>query len=110
LSKIRHILETYPHLKFICIGDSGEHDPEVYKQAVHEYPGRILGIYIRDVMPEKRDKEVNKIADALREKGVEMELVEETLSAAQHAEKMGWINEDQLADVKQACEKDQEKN
>lgn len=108
LDKIRHILETFPHLKFICIGDSGQHDPEVYKKAIQEYPGRILGVYIRDVTPDKRDKEVNKIADAMKEKGVEMELVEETLSAAKHAEKMGWINKEQLADVRQACEQDEQ--
>lgn len=104
--KIRHILDTYPNLKFICIGDSGQHDPEIYQHIVQEYPGRILGIYIRDVSPDKRDKEVRRIAEKVKAQGVEMELVEETLSAAQHAVKMGWINEDQLEVVKQACEED----
>ncbi|MFD2513177.1 App1 family protein [Pontibacter locisalis] len=108
--KIRHILDTYPDLKFICIGDSGQHDPEVYQHIVDEYPGRILGIYIRDVSPDKRDKEVREIAQQLRKKGVEMELVEETYSAAKHAAKMGWVNDGQLEDVKQACEADEQKD
>ncbi|GAB3541878.1 App1 family protein [Pontibacter brevis] len=80
--KIRHILDTYPNLKFICIGDSGQHDPEIYQKVVQEYPGPILGIYIRDVSPEERDKEVKRIAEQVKAQGVEMELVEETLSAA----------------------------
>lgn len=80
--KIRHILDTYPNLKFICIGDSGQHDPEIYQKEVQEYPGPILGIYIRDVSPEERDKEVRSIAEQVKAQGVEMELVEETLSAA----------------------------
>ncbi|WP_276499600.1 App1 family protein [Pontibacter litorisediminis] len=109
LEKIRHILDTFPHLRFICLGDSGEHDPEIYQQVVQEYPGRILGIYIRDVTPDGRDKEVRSIAEQVKAQGVEMELVEETLTAAKHAVKMGWINEEQLEDVRQACEADQKK-
>jgi phosphatidate phosphatase APP1 len=106
--KIRHILTTYPSLSFICIGDSGQHDPEIYKQVIEEFPGRILGIYIRDVTSEKRDQEVHQIARQVQEKGVEMLLVEETLTAAEHALSMKWINSDQLAAVKQECEKDQQ--
>jgi phosphatidate phosphatase APP1 len=104
--KIRHILDTFPNLRFICIGDSGQRDPEIYQKIVAEYPGRILGIYIRDVSPEERDKEVKEVARQVKAQQVEMELVEETLSAAQHAVKMGWINEDQLEEIKKACEKD----
>lgn len=106
--RIRHILDTYPSLRFICIGDSGQHDPEVYQQIAKEYPGRIVGIYIRDVSPGKRDKEVRSIAEQVKEQGIEMELMEETLSAAKHAVKMGWINENQLEDVRQACEEDEQ--
>ncbi|MCX2742055.1 App1 family protein [Pontibacter anaerobius] len=109
LEKIRHILDTFPYLKFICIGDSGQHDPEVYQRVVQEYPGRVLGIYVRDVSPGERDKEVRSIARQVKAQGVEMELVEETLSAARHAVKMGWINEVQLEDVRQACEADEQK-
>ena len=39
----------YPKLPFILIGDSGEKDPEIYRQVVREYPGRILAIYIRRI-------------------------------------------------------------
>ncbi|WP_162054111.1 App1 family protein [Pontibacter pamirensis] len=106
--RIRHILDTYPSIQFICIGDSGQHDPEIYQQVAQEYPGRILGIYIRDVTPNKRDNEVQTIAEQVKAQGVEMKLVEETYSAAKHAVTMGWINEDQLEDVKQACEKDEQ--
>lgn len=106
--KIRHILNTYPELKFICIGDSGQKDPEIYKKVQEEFPGRILGVYIRDVSPDKRDKEVHEIAEQVKAKGAEMELVEDTLSAAQHALKMKWINKEMLEDIKEECEKDQE--
>lgn len=108
--KIRHILDTYPDLNFICIGDSGQHDPEIYHKIVEEYPGRILGIYIRDVSPNKRDREVHHIAQKVKEHGTEMLLAEETVTAAKHALSMGWINENQLSDIKQECEKDEQQN
>lgn len=106
--KIRHILRTYPHLKFICIGDSGQQDPEIYQKVLEEFPQQIMGIYIRDVSPEKRDSEVHTIAEKVREKGVEMVLAEETLSAAEHALSMEWINKDQLREIKQECAEDKQ--
>lgn len=104
--KIRHILETFPKMKFICIGDSGQEDPEIYQKVQEEFPGQILGIYIRDVTSEKRDKEVHRIKKAVEENGAEMLLMEDSYAAAKHAQKMKWINEDQLAEIKKECEED----
>jgi phosphatidate phosphatase APP1 len=107
-AQICRILNLYPHLKFILIGDSGQHDPEIYRQVVFEYPGRILGIYIRDVSDDKRDKEVRSIAAEVKQKGVEMMLTPETLSAARHALRMKWINDKQMADIEEECQRDDE--
>jgi phosphatidate phosphatase APP1 len=104
--KIRHILDTYPSLNFICIGDSGQQDPEIYRQIVKENPGRILGVYIRDVTPDKRDKEVHQIAEDVQKQGTQMLLCEDTLAAANHALQMKWINESQFSDIEQAYRKD----
>jgi phosphatidate phosphatase APP1 len=106
LNQISRILDTFPHLKFICIGDSGQHDPEVYRQIVEQYPGRILGVYIRDVSEASRDAEVTRITEEVKQKGTEMLLLGETLSAARHAFGMKWINADQLADVEAECKRD----
>ena len=46
---IRNIMQMYPELPFILIGDTSQHDPEIYRQFVEEFPGRIPAIYIRDV-------------------------------------------------------------
>jgi phosphatidate phosphatase APP1 len=105
--KIRHILDSYPSLNFICIGDSGQQDPEIYQQIAREYPGRILGVYIRDVTPDKRDAEVREVAEAVKKQGTEMLLCEDTLEAAKHALSMKWISDSQLADIREEWEKDQ---
>ncbi|MFZ5471928.1 MAG: phosphatase domain-containing protein [Myxococcota bacterium] len=44
---IRQLLKTLPQ-RAVLVGDSGEHDPEVYAQMRTEFPGRVARIYIRD--------------------------------------------------------------
>ncbi len=44
---IRALLAALPQ-KVVLIGDSGEHDPEVYAQIRDEFPDRVVAIYIRD--------------------------------------------------------------
>lgn len=46
---IEKILSAYPTRKFILVGDSGEHDPEVYSRLMRKYPEQILRVYIRNV-------------------------------------------------------------
>ncbi len=89
---IRTILHAYPHLPFILIGDSGQHDPEIYEQTVQEFPGRIACIYIRDVSLHKRDMEIKKIVEGLALQKVEMVFVENTQMAAEHALEKGFIS------------------
>ncbi|KAF1991328.1 hypothetical protein K402DRAFT_416646 [Aulographum hederae CBS 113979] len=43
------IARDFPERRFILIGDSGEADLEVYTDFVLENPGRVLGVFIRDV-------------------------------------------------------------
>ncbi len=41
MGHIRRLLETYTHLPFILIGDSGQKDPRIYLETIRRYPGRI---------------------------------------------------------------------
>ncbi len=49
---IEALLDAYPQREFILIGDSGEHDPEIYGEIARRHPERIRHIYIRKVTPE----------------------------------------------------------
>ncbi|MDX1667271.1 MAG: phosphatase domain-containing protein, partial [Saprospiraceae bacterium] len=60
--KIKHLLDVFPDLKFILIGDSGQRDPELYTDVAEAYPGRILAIYIRDVAGRKGREKVEECA------------------------------------------------
>lgn len=46
---IQKIIDTYPNLKFILIGDNGQKDIEIYNEIKNNNPDRILDTYIRDV-------------------------------------------------------------
>jgi phosphatidate phosphatase APP1 len=84
---IRPILDLYPNLRFILVGDSNERDPEIYRQIVREYPGRILAVYIHRILGRRlgRDGEVLALAQEVRAERVPMLLCEDTEAAAVHS-------------------------
>jgi phosphatidate phosphatase APP1 len=107
---IKNILELYPHLDVILIGDSGQHDPEIYRQAVADYPNRIKAIYIRDVTrTAERSASVQKLAAEVHAAQSVLVLAEDTLGAAKHASEQGWISPDTLPDVKEEKHADEGK-
>jgi phosphatidate phosphatase APP1 len=107
--EIENILITYPNLNFILIGDSGQQDAEIYSKIVQNHPSRIMAIYIRDVNIEKHATKVVTIFDELKQSGkVEMVLVKETLEAAEHAAKCGYIFSEELPEIAKETEIDAE--
>jgi phosphatidate phosphatase APP1 len=105
--EIENILITYPELNFILIGDSGQQDAEIYAEVVRNHPGRILAIYIRDINIAKHATKVVTIFDAFKDdKEVEMVLVKETLEAAEHAAKLGYIFTEELPEIAKETEID----
>lgn len=56
IRQITEILNHFPHRMFTLIGDSGEHDPEVFKHIRQTFPGQIKEIVIRDVSSDNVDK------------------------------------------------------
>ena len=89
--EIQQILLTYPDLKFILIGDSGQEDPKIYREVVRKFPDRILAIYIRDVQLPEREKIAMDISQELGADKVEMVIVDNTVEAADHAASAGLI-------------------
>lgn len=89
---IDRILGTYPELPFILVGDSGQEDPEIYRGVVHDYPDRVLAIYIRSVVPDPgRVEAVEALSRELAEHNIDLLLAHDTLEAARHAAERGWV-------------------
>ncbi|MBW3601131.1 MAG: DUF2183 domain-containing protein [Actinobacteria bacterium] len=100
LARIEALLATYPDLPFVLVGDSGQQDPEVYRQVVREHPGRVAAIYIRDVTSPERDRQVHAIAADVRAMGVDVLLVADTVTAAEHAAGRGLIDPSALPGIR----------
>jgi phosphatidate phosphatase APP1 len=99
LEKIEHVLGAYPDLPFVLVGDSGQDDPEIYRHAVEDFPGRIRTIYIRHVSDDARSEEIAALVAEVARHDIEMLLVPDTLAAARHAAAAGLIDEDRVADI-----------
>ena len=50
LIQITEIIRRFPNRQFILVGDSGEHDPEIYRQLQDRFGDQVQEIWIRDVV------------------------------------------------------------
>jgi phosphatidate phosphatase APP1 len=87
--EIINLLDAYPKLKFILIGDSGEHDPDIYLEIAEEYPSRIAAIYLRSVNHKKKMLRVSGLYENY--KTTPVLLVESAEQALEHGKKHGFI-------------------
>ncbi len=59
---INELLAVSPELPVVLIGDSGQHDPEMYDDIIQSWPGRVRLVLIRDVTSGARDEAVAELA------------------------------------------------
>ena len=101
----RHLIEAmmalYARMPFVLIGDSGQHDPEVYRQIVERFGGRVRAVYIRDIAARgpERSAEVAAMAEALRAVGAHLVLAADSLAIAEDAARLGLIAPEAVCDV-----------
>jgi len=67
---IAALLEFYPRLKFILIGDDSQGDVAAYADAVVSHPGRVAGVLIRHVDDASLSAAEDAAIAAIREAGV----------------------------------------
>lgn len=87
--EIINLLNSYPDLKFILIGDSGEHDASIYTEIAAQFSHQILCIYLRTVKHKKRMLRVKSIVDNFKTTPILM--VENSIDAENHARANGYI-------------------
>lgn len=87
--EIDNILQTYPQLPFVLIGDSGEKDADIYMEVARRYPGRIRAVYLRSVRHRAKMRRVrNLITEGA---GVPVELVDHSEEVLGHARGLGLV-------------------
>ncbi|WP_299117676.1 App1 family protein [uncultured Winogradskyella sp.] len=88
--EVYNILNTYPNLKFILIGDCGEKDAYIYLDVVKKFPNRIAAIYLRSVDHKKRMKRIQNLFKDYKE--LPVLIVDDSKQAIEHAKKHNFIS------------------
>jgi phosphatidate phosphatase APP1 len=87
--KILFLFKLYPKMKFILVGDSGQHDPELYAEAIEDFPDRVVAVYIRII--KDMDEERRYLLDRFKDR-IAIAYVHNTEEAIEHAIEHGFIN------------------
>ena len=102
LERARLLIERFPNLRWILLGDSGQADAELYAEAARSYGDRIAAIYIRDVDPD-RDSPLDLGVDGHIQRvggtGVPMLRVANSLAIAEHAAGLGLLDRSAIGSV-----------
>jgi phosphatidate phosphatase APP1 len=95
LERAIHLIERFPTLRWVLLGDSGQADAELYAEAARTHPERIAAIYIRDVDPDAdspRDLGVDGHIHRVAGTGVPMLRVADSAAIARHAAELGLLD------------------
>ncbi|MHA6628876.1 App1 family protein [Pseudonocardia sichuanensis] len=99
---VERMLQEHPQLGLVLVGDSGQHDPEIYATLARAHPDRIRAVYIRrtrHALP-GRIAAVDALAAEITAAGVPMLAVDDSLQIAAHAADLGLLDASALAEVR----------
>ncbi|WP_026730529.1 App1 family protein [Flavobacterium denitrificans] len=88
--KIKHVVEFYPTLKYVLMGDDSQHDPVLYERICKIFPVTVIAVYIRQTGRSKK-KEVQKIMKNLESLDVSVCYFKESSQAIEHSRSIGII-------------------
>lgn len=91
LRRIGEVLELHPELRVVLVGDSGQHDPQIYADVVEQHPGRVVAVWIREVRHDPGDGRVESVQPRFEEAGVPFLLAADSDEAADQAVDLGLI-------------------
>jgi phosphatidate phosphatase APP1 len=97
--KIKMLMEFYPNAGFVLIGDSGQHDPEIYSRLALDFPGRVEVIYIRTIRSKSYLVNDENLYKKLATVDTIYMEVAETHEAVHHASKNGYTSIDLITEI-----------
>ncbi|MCB9081646.1 MAG: DUF2183 domain-containing protein [Lewinellaceae bacterium] len=91
IESIIRILESYPDLPFILVGDSGEKDVFIYDEIARHFPGQIKAVFIRDVQHRRRQRRIERFLH-VQEPHLAISFFHTYAEAAQQAQQAGLLS------------------
>ena len=89
-TRIVRIMEAFPDMRFILLGDSSQQDPYIYASIAEHFPQQVHAVYIRDVYKKNRE-EVQKILTRMELAGIPCFFFTHSRDAILHSQKIGLI-------------------
>ncbi|KQO32786.1 hypothetical protein ASF10_20250 [Flavobacterium sp. Leaf82] len=88
--KIKHVLEFYPNLKYVLLGDDSQHDPVLYERICKIFPVTVKAVYIRQTGKHQKEatKKIMKNLEALE---VSVCYYKNSSEAIMHSKSIGII-------------------
>ncbi len=89
--RITRIIETFPHLHFVLLGDDSQKDPEIYLSVASHFPKKIFAVYIRSLGQSYSEK-TQKIISEIESVGVNCCYFKHSSEAVIHSKIIGLTN------------------
>ena len=89
-TRIVRIMEAFPHMRFILLGDSSQRDPYIYESIAEHFPKQVHAVYIRDVHKKNR-VQVQEILTKMELAGIPCCFFAHSRDAILHSQKIGLI-------------------
>ena len=109
LERARTLIQRFPTLRWVLLGDSGQADAELYAEAAREFGDRIAAIYIRDVDPGAEsplDLKVDGFIEKVAGTSVPMLRSRDSLAIADHAAGLGLIDRARIPAITAEVQRD----
>lgn len=88
--KIKEIIEFYPHLEFVLLGDDSQADPTIYENICKTFPQNVKAIYIRQTQNKAKTK-TKKVLQNLKNLKVETCYFIKSEEAILHSKNIGIV-------------------
>lgn len=88
--KIKHILEFYPNLEYVLLGDDSQYDPYLYEAICKIFPVTVKAVYIRQTGATKNEKIITVMKN-LETLNVSICYFKNSSEAIEHSKSIGII-------------------
>ncbi|MFH6995944.1 App1 family protein [Flavobacterium sp. FlaQc-48] len=88
--KIKHVLEFYPNLKYVLLGDDSQHDPILYERICKIFPVTVKAVYIRQTGKHQKES-TKKILKNMETLEVSVCYYKDSSEAIMHSKSIGLI-------------------
>lgn len=85
--QIKHLIEFYPKLHFVLLGDDSQHDAFIYERICKIFPNNISAVYLRKTKKHSKSK-LEKPIKSMEELGVGVCYFKNSSEAIQHSKKI----------------------